>query len=214
MMQTFQDNTFSIVARNPLTGELAVGVCTARLAVGNRVPFVLAGAGAVATQADTNPTLGREAISLLRAGIGAEEALRRALAKDAGREKRQLAVIDHTGGMAPYTGETVHNENPWAGTLAGNDCLAAGNLLANGDVLAAMVAAYERTYGFIGHRVLRALEEGQAAGGDKRGKESAALLCARTGPHPVLDLRIDMSHDPLLDLRRLYAAYTRAFPVE
>ena len=208
-----QDNTFSIVGRCARTGDFAVVVSTARLGVGNRVPWAASGVGAIATQASTNTELGREGLKLLAAGATAQEALDKVLAADAGRDTRQLSIIDAKGGMAVHTGKTTGEKSLWAGSIKGKDCVAAGNLLVSEETVQAMVKAFEETEGFIGERVMKALEAGQAAGGDKRGKISAAMLVVRTGPHPLLDLRIDSSDDPVAELRKLYDAYMKAFKI-
>lgn len=208
-----RDNTFSIVARCARTGDFAVASSTARLAVGNRVPWAAAGAGAIATQADTNTELGREGVALLMAGATAREALDTVLAADEGRDTRQLVLIDVRGGTAAHTGKTTMDKSPWAGSMQGRDCAAAGNLLADGETVRAMVRTFEETDGFIGERVMKALESGQDAGGDKRGKVSAALLVVRNGPLPLLDLRVDFSGNPVAELRKLYNAYMEAFAI-
>ena len=207
-----RDNTFSLVALCRASGRLAVAVSTARPAVGNRVPFVMPRVAAVATQAETNPALGYAALRLIHSGASAENALETVLASDPGREQRQLSLIDATGNKAVFTGKTVLAENTWAGSLTGHSCIAAGNLLLDSAVLQAMVAAFETSGGFIGTRMLRALEAGQAAGGDRRGKVSAALLVTGEGEHPLIDLRIDLAEKPVEDLVRLYAAYTAIDP--
>ena len=213
-MHAAWDATFSIVCRCRESGDLAVAVSTARLAVGSRVPFVLAGGAAVATQARTNPALGYAALAAVRSGLGAEEAMALALRGDEERESRQLSIIDAAGKSAVFTGREVLERSPWAGSMQGADCAVAGNLLAGSAVPEAMAEAFEAREGFLGDRALAALEAGQGAGGDKRGKVSAALLLARPGlEHPLLDLRVDHSADPVADLRRLYIAYLEAFPL-
>lgn len=201
------DNTFSLVARCANTGALAVAVCTARLAVGSRVPFACAGVGAVATQANTNPELGREALVLMQAGATASDALERVLARDTQRATRQLSVIDRHGNHAVFTGADVLDHNPWAGSQTGHNCVAAGNQLMNPETVHSMVRVFETTPGFLGERVLCALEAGQAAGGDKRGKISAAILVVHNMPQPVIDLRVDMHENPVPALRALFNAY-------
>jgi uncharacterized Ntn-hydrolase superfamily protein len=181
--------------------------------VGNRVPWVRAGVGAIASQADTNPELGREGLKLLASGAAAQEALEKVLAADAGRELRQLSILDARGGRAVFTGAAVLRENDWAGSIEGADCIAAGNLITGRETLEAMLRGFESSSGFLGERVLRALEAGQKAGGDKRGKVSAALILAREGAHPLLDLRIDRSDTPVQDLRVLFDDYLAAFNI-
>lgn len=207
------DNTFSITARCSQSGDLAVAVSTARPAVGNRVPFAAAHVAAVATQAKTNPELGRKVLTLMRDGMEAAQALERALAEDSDREWRQLSIMAFDGQCAMFTGAKVLEENPWAGSARGRDCVTAGNLLFGAEVLSAMVGAFESAAGFLGERALTALEAGQASGGDKRGKVSAALLVVRAGEHPLLDLRVDLSVDPVRDLRVLYKENARVFPL-
>lgn len=207
------DSTFSIVCRCPETGDLAVAVCTARPAVGNRVPFVLANGAAVATQADTNPALGYAALRNVQKGLGAEAAMLAALALDPGRARRQFSIVTASGDTAYFTGNEVQEQNTWAGAIKDPDAVAAGNLLVGPEVLYAMLAAFEESTGFLGERALLALEAGQAVGGDKRGKISAALRVARKDEHPLLDLRIDRSANPVRDLRALYAEYLEVFPL-
>ncbi len=208
------DNTFSLVCRDSASGQFAVAVSTARLAVGARVPFIRAGVGAVASQAQTNPLLGYAALEFLAQGADAEEALRQALAADSGRESRQLSVMDASGKSAVFTGREVARHCDKAASARGKECCAAGNLLVSGEVIPEMVRAFEESRGFLGERALRALEAGQRAGGDKRGKISAALLVSGKGPHPLLDLRVDKSADPVRDLRVLFDAYTAAFSMD
>lgn len=207
------DNTFSLVARCAKTGDFAVVVSTARLAVGNRVPFAAPGVAAIATQANTNPELGRKALKLIAGGASAEKALKTVLAQDKDSATRQLSIIDAKGRSTVFTGAETLAKNPWAGSLKGKDCVAAGNLLVGEETLNAMVKAFESTEGFIGERAMKALEAGQAAGGDKRGKISAAILVVRKGPQPPIDLRIDSSKDPVSELRVLYDAYVTAFKI-
>ena len=207
------DSTFSIVCRCADSGDLAVAVCTARPAVGNRVPFVLAGGAAVATQADTNPALGYRALQGIKKGLSAEAAMIAPLALDSGRARRQFSIITASGDSAFFTGSEVIAQNQWAGAIKDVNAVVAGNLLVGPQVLYAMLAAFEQSTGFLGERALCSLEAGQAVGGDKRGKISAALLVARDGEHPLLDLRIDKSDDPVADLRELYTDYLATYPL-
>lgn len=207
------DATFSLVCRCPHTRDLAVAVCTARPAVGNRVPFALAGGAALATQADTNPALGYAALEAIRSGSSASEAMALALDGDDGRERRQFSIIDAKGNTAVHTGTDVLRTNPWAGSVQAQNCVAAGNLLTGPEVVAAMAAAFADSTGFLGLRALLALEAGAQTGGDKRGKRSAALLLVRDNPHPLIDLRVDAATDPIRELRRIYEEYTAMFPL-
>ena len=207
------DHTFSLTARCAITGALGVVVCTARPAVGNRVPFVLPGVGAAATQANTRPQLGLDALRLLEQGWSPDDALSSVLAADAGRESRQLVLMNGAGLYAVFSGAEVLAANPWAGSLVGAHCVAAGNLLTGQEVLEAMVTAFDETTGFLGLRLLQALAAGQAAGGDKRGHMSAALLVSmhpanfREQPLWPLDVRVDVSPDPVRELAEVYRVY-------
>ena len=200
--------TFSIVGLDPDTGFLGVAVSTARLAVGNRVSFVKAGVGAIATQANTNVELGYEGIRLLEQGATAEQALRQVLLADDGREERQIAIIDINNGKAAFTGSKTESYNAH---IIGANCVAVGNILSDGQTLKAMVDVFEATGGSLGDKLMQALAAGDRAGGDQRGKVSAALLVAAHTEHPYIDLRVDMSGQPVEDLVKLYYAYKEAF---
>ena len=209
------DNTFSIVARDPATGALGAAVSTARLAVGNRVLLVEHGVGAVASQANTNPLLAKEALRRLQSGATAEEALEGALQGDAGREERQLSVIDARGLQAAFTGS---KPDSYKGHIVGKDAVVAGNILVGKETLEAMLAAFETAAGSLADRVMTALEAGQKAGGDRRGKVSAAMVVVNQADSANsytrnIDLRIDSSKDPVGELRVLYDAYKAAFKI-
>ncbi|MBC7704458.1 MAG: DUF1028 domain-containing protein [Rhodoferax sp.] len=209
------DNTFSIVARDPATGALGAAVSTARLSVGNRVLQVEYKVGAVASQANTNPVLAKEALERLRQGATAKEALDAALQNDERREERQLSVIDATGSQAAYTGTKPED---FKGHLIGKDCVVAGNILVGRETLEAMLNTFEATPGKLADRVMAALEAGQKAGGDRRGKISAAIVVLNEAPGTNsyarnIDLRIDSSKDPVGELRVLYDAYKTAFKI-
>ena len=210
------DNTFSIVARDSATGALGAAVSTARLAVGNRVLQVQYSVGAVASQANTNPLLARDALDLLRKGSNAREALDAALLSDDKREERQLSVISAKGDQAAFTGS---KPDDFKGHLIGKDCVVAGNILVGRETLEAMLAAFESTGGALADRVIAALEAGQKAGGDRRGKISAAMVVLNEAPGTGsyarnIDLRIDSSKDPVGELRVLYDAYKLAFKIK
>lgn len=209
------DNTFSIVARDPATGALGAAVSTARLAVGNRVLLVEHQVGAVASQANTNPLLARDAIARLRGGATASEALDAALGADAGREERQLSIIDAKGRQAAFTGS---KPDDWKGHIVGRDAVVAGNILVGRETLEAMLAAFEAATGTLADRVMAALEAGQQAGGDRRGKLSAAIVVVNEAPGVSsyarnIDLRVDDSKEPVAELRALYDAYRAAFKI-
>jgi len=200
--------TFSIVARCPQTGQMGVAVATARPAVGNRVPHTKPQVGAVATQANTNPAHGVEGLMLLELGFAPEVVLAKLRAGDPGWEQRQVHLVNRAGRTAAHTGsETV----PWAGHQAGDGYSVAGNMLAGPQVLTAMAEAYENTVGTLSDRLLAALAAGDAAGGDKRGKQSAALRVVSSDPFPLVDVRVDDHAHPVAELRRVYAVYRDAF---
>lgn len=193
-------NTFSIVARCPRTGDFGVAVSTARPAVGAAVPWVSAH-GAIATQAKTNTELGRRALVRLEHGESVSAVLGALLAADPDRQRRQLHGVDRDG-VFVHTGSEAQ---PWCGHRPGDSWSVAGNLLAGPDVLAAMAEAFVAAEAFaLPERLVRALEAGQAAGGDKRGKQSAALLVASADPRPAHNLRVDDHADPVAELRRLH----------
>jgi uncharacterized Ntn-hydrolase superfamily protein len=193
-------NTFSVVARCPRTGDFGVAVATARPAVGAVVPWV-SDTGAVATQAKTNTEHGRRALALLAAGQTLAVALPRLLDADPERDHRQVHGIDGHGTFA-FTGPQCQ---PWCGDRTGSGFSVAGNLLAGPEVLDAMVASLTSSIALeLPERLVRALEAAQGAGGDRRGKQSAALLIAAAEPRPYHNLRVDDHVDPVAELRRLH----------
>ena len=197
--------TFSIVARCPQTGELGIAVSTAIPAVGAINPFARAQVGAIATQAVSNPYLGIDGLTLLAQGLAAAEVLERLLKADTDKEKRQLCIVDACDGVATFTGKEVQS---WKGHLTGREYAVAGNLLVGGETIEAMADAFEATQGLLADRLLLALEAGQAAGGDKRGRVSAALLVVKDEECPHIDLRVDEHTDPVAELRRIFDIYT------
>jgi uncharacterized Ntn-hydrolase superfamily protein len=193
--------TWSIIARDDITGEIGIAVATKFFAVGARVPFVEVGAGALATQALINPLYGRAGLALLRQGVSAAEVVRQLTDADAGRDHRQLHVMDVAGTFAAYTGSACVE---WCGHLLGDTFSVAGNMLAGPQVLEATAQAYAGGHGMpFARRLVTALKAGEAAGGDKRGKQSAALLIYSTEEYADLDLRVDDHPDPLAELERL-----------
>jgi uncharacterized Ntn-hydrolase superfamily protein len=196
--------TFSIVAWLADTNELGVGVATCKPAIGGRVPFVRAGVGAVASQAVSNPWLGVAALDALTRGRPAPETLEAALATDPTPDRRQLHLVDATGHAAAWTGDATPD---WKGHLTGDGFCVAGNTLVGPAVLSDMAAAYRATGGDLAARLLAALEAGDAAGGDRRGRQSAALIVVRGDPFPYLDVRVDDHARPLPELRRIVALY-------
>ncbi len=197
--------TFSIVARCPKTLALGVAVSTAVPAVGSVVPHVKVNVGAIATQAQTNIIYGTEGLQLLEKGLAPQKALKKLLTKDKDREKRQVIIIDVQGRTAAFTGKGTEN---WRDHVIGENCVAAGNMLTGSDVIKAMHDSFSEGKGGLAQRLLKALEAGQEAGGDKRGRLSAALLVADnrwTGSsRPLLDLRVDAHSNPVAELRRVY----------
>jgi uncharacterized Ntn-hydrolase superfamily protein len=195
--------TWSIIARDPRTGEIGIAVATKFFAVGSRVPYLRAGIGALATQALSNPLYGRRGLTLLEAGVPATDVVRLLTCADAGRETRQLHVMDGKGRLAAHTGADCVD---WAGHLAGKDCSCAGNMLAGPRVVADTVKTFEQNATLaLAVRLIVAMRAGEAAGGDKRGKQSAALVIVSTEEYPDLDLRVDDHLDPLAELARLEA---------
>lgn len=200
-MSEIELNTFSIVARDPRTGRFGVAVTTKAFAVGSLCPFAKAGVGAIATQARVNPTLGPKGLRLLEHGLSAEETLQELLAHDPGRQYRQLGVVDKYGRAAAWTGEEA---NEWRGHIVGDNFTVQGNLLVGEEVVQATAAAYVGSNASFEMRLLQALEAGQKAGGDRRGKQSAALLVVDIDEWPYIDIRVDDNPEPLKELRRLY----------
>jgi len=199
-------HTFSIVARDPATGELGVAVQSHWFSVGPIVPWAEAGVGAVATQSFVDPSYGKNGLELMRGGTSAPEALKQLLAKDEGREVRQVAMIDAQGRVNAWTGK---NDIQAAGHIVGQNFSAQANLMLNNRVWPAMARAFETTKGDLAERMLAALDAAQAVGGDIRGRQSAAIIVVTGKPtglawkDRIFDLRVDDSPQPLLELRRL-----------
>jgi uncharacterized Ntn-hydrolase superfamily protein len=200
-----QGMTWSILLRDPTTGELGVAVASRFLAAGALCPRVEGGVGAASTQALVNPFLALDALARLRAGEAPEAALAALVAADAGRDTRQLHVLSADGRGAAHTGAACVG---WCGHLAGPNVSTAGNMLAGPAVLEATLAAALASAGLpVAERLLLAMEAGEAAGGDKRGRQSAAMQVASADPYPDLDLRVDDHPDPLAELRRLHRVW-------
>ncbi|WP_066176247.1 DUF1028 domain-containing protein [Bacillus marinisedimentorum] len=196
-------NTFSLTARCPETGMLGVVISTARPAVGSLAPYVKAGAGAIATQALVNPFYGIDGLKLLDEGKNPGDVVKHVTAADEDRERRQLAIVDASGNTAAFTGrDTV----PWQGHIEGEQFVAAGNMLTGPETLEKMAetfTALQKDEPFE-IRMLEALKSGQNAGGDKRGKQSAALYIAAEEEYPYIDLRVDEHENPVQELFRIY----------
>jgi uncharacterized Ntn-hydrolase superfamily protein len=208
--------TWSILARDPATGALGAAVATRFFAVGALAIHVEGGVAALATQALINPMYAVHGMPMLRAGEAPRQVIETLLAADAGRTHRQIHVLDASGRMAAHTGSNCVD---WCGSVQGIDVSVAGNMLAGPDVVARTLAAFESATGSMAERLLTALEAGEAVGGDKRGKQSAALKVCTRDPYPDLDIRTDDHPDPLGELRRLcavsqerFAAFRRFLP--
>ena len=187
--------TFSIVAHCPRTGMLGVAVATAVPAVGSTCPYVRSGLGAVSTQSWVNPHLALETLSSLAAGVPADGALQAAIAQDTGSALRQVGVVDAQGRSAAWSGSEC---TPWFGQIAEAHFAVQGNMLVGEATLLAMAAAFRDSVALdLDERLLRALEAGDAAGGDRRGKQSASLKVHHQQPFPLLDLRVDEHPDPV-----------------
>jgi uncharacterized Ntn-hydrolase superfamily protein len=194
--------TFSIVGRCDRTGQLGVAVSTADVAAGRMVTWARAGVGAVATQSWPSLYLAIDALNLMAGGAGAASALDRVLASDPGRSARQVGVVDSDGGSATFSGDEC---TPWYGGINGPNFAIQGNMLIRGDTVSAMAASFLETDGLdLAERLVRALEAGQAGGGDKRGRQCAALLVADKEEYPLWDLRVDEHANPVAELRRIY----------
>lgn len=195
--------TWSIIARDSLTGQFGIAVATRFFAVGARVPNIGAGIGGIATQALVNPYYGIDGLKLLRESRQPRDIIATLIAADAGRESRQLHIMDANGRIASHTGRECVD---WCGHIAGDGFSIAGNMLAGPRVLDDTAAAYtaNETLPFA-QRLIAAMRSGEAAGGDKRGKQSAALLIHGEEEWSDLDLRVDDHADPLTELERLEA---------
>ncbi|HEX7999940.1 MAG TPA: DUF1028 domain-containing protein [Pyrinomonadaceae bacterium] len=199
-------HTFSIVARDPATGEIGVAVQSHWFSVGPIVPWAEAGVGAVATQSFVDPSYGKLGLDLMRVGRSAPDALKSLLAGDEGRDVRQVAMIDAQGRVDAWTGK---NDIQAAGHIVGKNFSVQANMMANDRIWPAMAKAFETTKGDLAERMLAALDAAQAEGGDIRGRQSAALIVVsgkptgRSWQDRVFDLRVDDNPEPLKELRRL-----------
>jgi len=202
--------TWSILARDPATGALGAAVATRFFAVGALCIHVEGGVAALATQALVNPMYGVDGMAALRAGTPPDAIVAALLAADAGRAMRQLHILGADGQVAQHTGTSCVE---WCGSTLGTDVSVAGNMLAGAAVLDRTLAAFTAAEGSLAERLMTALEAGEAAGGDSRGKQSAALKIATADPYPDLDLRVDDHPDPLAELRRLHRVSGERFAV-
>jgi uncharacterized Ntn-hydrolase superfamily protein len=202
--------TWSILARDPVSGTLAAAVATRFFAVGALAIHVEGGVAALATQALINPMYAVHGMPRLRDGVAPDAVVAALLAADAGRAHRQIHILDAGGRIAAHTGVECVD---WCGSVRGIDVSVAGNMLAGPAVVSATLSAFEAASWSMAERLLTALEAGEAAGGDKRGKQSAALKICTRDPYPDLDIRADDHPDPLAELRRLYAVSQERFVV-
>ncbi len=204
--------TFSIVAANPAEPEWGVAVASKFPAVGSVVTWARAGAGAVATQSYANTSFGPRGLALMEEGTSATEALDRMLADDDGREQRQVGAVDATGASATFTGTECMD---WAGGRTGDAYACQGNILVGSEVVDEMARAFEAVDGDLVDRLVAAMLAGDAAGGDRRGRQSAALLVVRPGggyggyTDRYVDLRVDDHPDAPRELARVFEAYDR-----
>jgi uncharacterized Ntn-hydrolase superfamily protein len=208
-------STYSICAADLEARHWGVAVQSRFLAVGSVVPWAEPLVGAIATQSWANPRYGPEGLALLREGVGAAEAVRRLTEADGDRAQRQLGIVDGEGRAATYTGEEC---NEWAGGRTGPGYAAQGNILVSGETVDALAETFEATAGKpLPERLLDCLDAAEAAGGDRRGRQSAALLVV--GPEQgyaglsdvFVDLRVDDHDDPLAELRRLFGIHQELF---
>lgn len=199
--------TFSIVGFDFENGDLGVAVASKFVAVGAIVPWAKAGVGAIATQALANVSYGPRGLELLSKGYSAEEVLKSLVEEDPLKDERQIGIVDSKGRAAAFTGSKCYS---YAGHVIGEGYAVQGNILAGPEVIDEMARAYENTKGELVDKLLAALEAGDRAGGDKRGKQSAAILVVREGggyggyTDNYVDLRVDDHEEPVLELKRIF----------
>ncbi|WP_433783114.1 DUF1028 domain-containing protein [Pseudomonas frederiksbergensis] len=197
--------TFSIAARCPETGQFGIAISSSSIAVGARCPWLLPGVGAVSTQNITLPSLGPETLALMEQGLAPAEALDKALTRNGYSQYRQITAIDHLGRTAHFSGsETLGNHN----AVSGEQCVAAGNMLADRAVISAMVEAFEHGEGQLADRLLAAMNAAIATGGEAGPVHSAAMVVVGELTWPIINLRVDWAdHDPITQLQKLWDAY-------
>lgn len=202
--------TFSIVAYEPKNKEWGVAVQSKFVAVGAIVPFAKANVGGIATQAYANTSYGPEGLKLLEKGLTAEETIKELIKDDKQREERQIGIVDSYGNTAAFTGKKCFD---WAGHLIGKNFSCQGNILASEDVVKAMAEAFEKTKNDLVEKLFAALEAGQKKGGDRRGRESAAILIVKEkgaydgGTDRYIDIRVDEHPRPIKELRKVFEVY-------
>jgi uncharacterized Ntn-hydrolase superfamily protein len=206
--------TYSIAACDLEAGQWGVATQSKFLGVGSVVPWAEPGVGAIATQAYANPRYGPEGLALLREGLSAGEVVERLTAADDGHDHRQVGVVDAQGRGASFTGDECMD---WAGGRTGDYYAAQGNILVSAETVDAIAETFERAQGTLAERLLDCLDAAQAAGGDRRGQQSAALLVVEQDggyaglSNEVVDLRVDEHERPLEELRRIYVMHQAIF---
>ncbi|MFB9952115.1 DUF1028 domain-containing protein [Rhizobium puerariae] len=203
--------TWSIVARDPQTGHLGIAVASRFFAVGSAVPHIKGRVGAVATQAFVSPLYGTDGLKLLEEGKAPQEIVEALTSRDDGRRQRQFHLIDANGRNVAYTGDACVD---WAGHLVDDGVSVAGNMLAGPQVIAETLRVYREKAAAgvpLAERLLDAMDAGEAAGGDKRGRQSAAMVLCRDQDYAWLRIHADDHADPLKELRRLYAVAQERF---
>jgi uncharacterized Ntn-hydrolase superfamily protein len=207
--------TFSIVAFDPNTKELGIAVQSRVVSVGSVVPWAKAGVGAIATQSLANTRYGPQGLKYLEQGLDPNEVIKKLIADDKDAPSRQIGIVDANGRVATFTGDKCLS---WAGGRTGKYYTVQGNILTGPEVVDEMAKAFEKTKGELSLRLIAALDAGQAAGGDKRGKQAAALLVVRDGwgyagyNDRYRDIRVDDNPEPIKELRRIYEIYKTVFP--
>lgn len=207
--------TFSIVARDPQSGEIGVAVQSKFVAVGAVVPYAMAGVGAIATQALGNPRYGPVGLGLLESGKSAKETIEILTHADPMYQHRQLGILPVQGTPYTFTGSKCMG---WAGGKTGENFTVQGNILEGAEVVEEMAYSFEDFNGTLAERMLAALEAGQRAGGDKRGRQSASLLVVREGwgysglNDRFRDIRVDDHTQPIIELKRIYRLHRKIFP--
>jgi len=202
--------TFSIVAYDPKNNEWGVAVQSKFVAVGSIVPYAKAKVGAIATQAYANTSYGPNGLALLEKGLTAEETIQRLIKDDEKKEERQVGIVDSFGNAASFTGSECFE---WAGHIVGKDFSCQGNILVSEEVVKAMAKAFETTRGDLIEKFFAVLDAGQEAGGDRRGRESAAILIVKEkgaydgGTDNYINIRVDEHPTPIKELKKVFEIY-------
>ena len=202
--------TFSIVAYDPKNNEWGVAVQSKFVAVGSIVPYAKAKVGAIATQAYANTSYGPNGLALLEKGLTAEETIQRLIKDDEKKEERQVGIVDSFGNAASFTGSECFE---WAGHIVGKDFSCQGNILVSEEVVKAMAKAFETTRGDLIDKLFAVLDAGQEAGGDRRGRESAAILIVKEkgaydgGTDNYINIRVDEHPTPIKELKKVFEIY-------